>query len=202
MVQGRRNGTCLEAGVFALAATLAGGSAPQAQDLPKVETTFASGATLRFYGQINKGVLSYGDGQVSETCDLIDNDNSNTRFGPSYTQDFAESRACIGIIEIADAPFSTLTASILQPSPPAPLRDPNLPAFGKPHKGKLLLQGSSAPLTQNRPPSQDRRPRCPRTSVRDLSGLYRRVVRWPRSRVLTGSCKAAVAAGGERRCLS
>ena len=119
MVQGRRNRICLEAGVIALAATLAGGSAPQAQDLPKVETTFPGGATLRFYGQINKGVLSYDDGQVSETYGLIDNDNSNTRFGLTYTQDFAASWAYLGIIEIAYAPFSTSTASLLQPSPPA-----------------------------------------------------------------------------------
>jgi hypothetical protein len=110
---------CLEAGVIALAASLAGGSALQAQDQPKVETTFAGSAKLRFHGQINKGVLTYDDGQVSETYGLIDNDNSNTRFSLTYTQDFAQSWAYLGIIEIAYAPFSTLTANILQPSPPA-----------------------------------------------------------------------------------
>ena len=118
-MQGHWNRNCLNAGVFALAATVLGGSALQAQDLPKVETTFAGGATLRFYGQINKGVLTFDDGQVSETYALIDNDNSNTRFGLTYTQDFAERWAYLGIIEIAYAPFSTSTASLLQPTPPA-----------------------------------------------------------------------------------
>jgi hypothetical protein len=119
MVQGDWNTNCLEAGIIALAATLAGCSALQAQDLPKVEKTFATGGTLRFYGQINKGVLTFDDGQVSESYGLIDNDNSNTRFGLTYTQDFADSWAYLGIIEIAYAPFSTATASLLQPSPPA-----------------------------------------------------------------------------------
>jgi hypothetical protein len=119
MGQGHWNRTWLEAGVIAVAATLAGCSVLQAQDLPKVETRFVSGATLRFYGQINKGVLTFDDGQVSETYGLIDNDNSNTRVGLTYTQDFAGSWSYLGIIEIAYAPFSTSTASILQPSPPA-----------------------------------------------------------------------------------
>jgi hypothetical protein len=118
MVQGHWN-RHFEACLIALAVTLAGCSALQAQDLPKVETIFATGATLRFYGQINKGVLTFDDGQVSESYGLIDNDNSNTRFGLTYTQDFAESWAYLGIIEIAYAPYSTSTASLLQPSPPA-----------------------------------------------------------------------------------
>jgi hypothetical protein len=67
MAQGQWNRTCLEAGIIALAATLAGCSALLAQDLPKIETTFANGATLRFCGQINRGVLTFDDGQVSET---------------------------------------------------------------------------------------------------------------------------------------
>ena len=58
-----------------------------AQELPKIEKTFENGGTLRFYGQINKGVLSYDDGQETESYGLIDNDNSNTRFGLTYTQD-------------------------------------------------------------------------------------------------------------------
>lgn len=119
MVQGHWTGTCVAAGVIGFVASLAACSALQAQDLPEVETTFATGATLRFYGQVNKGVLTFGDGQVIESCGLTDNDNSNTRFGLTYTQDFAERWAYLGIIEIAYAPFSTSTASILQPSPPA-----------------------------------------------------------------------------------
>lgn len=116
---GQRCGYLPRSGVIALAAGLLGCTALQAQDLPKVETTFGNGATLRFYGQINKGVLRYDDGQVRESYGLIDNDNSNTRFGLTYAQDVAERWAYLGIIEIAYAPFSTTNTSILQPSPPA-----------------------------------------------------------------------------------
>jgi len=59
-----------------------------AQGLPPLQTEFANGASLRFYGQINKGILSYDDGQETKSYFLIDNDNSNTRFGLSYTQKF------------------------------------------------------------------------------------------------------------------
>ena len=90
-----------------------------AQDLPKIEKTFENGGTLRFYGQINKGVLSYDDGQETESYGLIDNDNSNTRFGLTYTQDFGDRWKYLGTIEIAYAPFSTSNTSILQQSPPS-----------------------------------------------------------------------------------
>ena len=109
----------LAAGIAALAAALLGSTALMAQDLPKIETTFANGGTLRFYGQINKGILTYDDGQESETYGLIDNDNSNTRFGLTYTQDFGDRWNYLGTIEIAYAPFSTGNTSILQQSPPS-----------------------------------------------------------------------------------
>ncbi len=107
-----------EASVLTLLAALTG--APLwAQDLPKIEKTFENGGTLRFYGQINKGVLSYDDGQETESYGLIDNDNSNTRFGLTYTQDFGDRWKYLGTIEIAYAPFSTSNTSILQQSPPS-----------------------------------------------------------------------------------
>ena len=122
--------TIAEASLVALIGAVAGGTGLQAQDLPKaettppanlpkVETTFASGGTLRFYGQINKGFLTYDDGQVTESYNLIDNDNSNTRFGLTYTQDFARTWNYLGTIEIAYAPYSTSNINILQPTPPA-----------------------------------------------------------------------------------
>jgi hypothetical protein len=101
----------------ALVAGLLGASALYAQDLPKIEKTFASGGTLRFYGQVNKGVLTFDDGQETESYGLIDNDNSNTRFGLTYTQDFGDRWTYLGTIEVAYAPFSTSNTSILQPSP-------------------------------------------------------------------------------------
>ena len=50
-------------------------TAAWSQGLPPIEREFSNGSTLRFYGQINKGVLSYDDGIDEETYYLIDNDN-------------------------------------------------------------------------------------------------------------------------------
>ena len=96
MGAGHRNRSIAARSVLALISTLLGSTALLAQDLPKVEKTFGNGGTLRFYGQINKGILTYDDGQESESYGLIDNDNSNTRFGLTYTQDFAETWTYLG----------------------------------------------------------------------------------------------------------
>ncbi len=119
MGAGHRNRSIAARSVVALLSTLLGSSALLAQDLPKIEKTFGNGGTLRFYGQINKGVLSYDDGQETESYGLIDNDNSNTRFGLTYTQKFGDEWTYLGTIEIAYAPFSTGNTSILQQSPPS-----------------------------------------------------------------------------------
>ncbi len=116
---GQRNRRLKAASAAVTMTLLLGSSALHAQDLPKIEKTFATGGTLRFYGQINKGVLSYDDGLESESYGLIDNDNSNTRFGLTYTQDFAETWTYLGTIEIGYAPFSTSNTSLLQQSPPS-----------------------------------------------------------------------------------
>lgn len=103
-----------------LAVVLSFGAAMgHAQDMPKIESTFANGGMLRFYGQLNKGVLTYDDGQVSESYGLIDNDNSNTRFGLTYTQDIGQGWNYLGTVEVSYAPFSTSNISILQQSPPS-----------------------------------------------------------------------------------
>lgn len=109
----------LRLGGAAMMGLFLGSSALLAQDLPKIEKTFGNGGTLRFYGQINKGILTYDDGQETESYGLIDNDNSNTRFGLTYTQSFAETWTYLGTIEVAYAPFSTSNTSILQQSPPS-----------------------------------------------------------------------------------
>lgn len=103
---------------LALQSTVAAG-----QDLPKVETTFGNGGTLRFYGQIDKGFLSYDDGLVTERYGLIDNYNSNTRFGLTYDQAIGGGWTYLGTIEIQYAPFSTSNINILQQSPPASAYD-------------------------------------------------------------------------------
>jgi hypothetical protein len=40
------------------------------QGLPPIERTFANRGTLRFYGQIDKGVLNYDDGAETEIYGL------------------------------------------------------------------------------------------------------------------------------------
>jgi hypothetical protein len=114
-----RNSAVTKPWCIVLVPVLLGCTALYAQDLPKIERTFDNGGTLRFYGQINKGVLTYDDGQESESYGLIDNDNSNTRFGLTYKQDFGDGWNYLGTVEVAYAPFSTSNTNLLQQSPPA-----------------------------------------------------------------------------------
>lgn len=92
------------------------------QGLPPIEREFPNGSTATFYGQINKGILQYDDGEESETYGLIDNNNSGTRFGLAYTRDFGD-WTFENVNEFQYAPFSTANASILQQSPPSSAYD-------------------------------------------------------------------------------
>ena len=93
-------------------------TAASSQGLSPIKAEFANGATLQFYGQINKGVLNYDDGVDSETYGLIDNANSNTRVGLRYNQDFGAWHF-ENVNEIGYAPFSTDNTSIIHQSPDA-----------------------------------------------------------------------------------
>ena len=73
---------------------------------PPLQTEFANGATLRFYGQINKGILNYDDGIDNDSYYLIDNDNSSTR------------SACATPRSSATGPSRTSTSSSTRPTPP------------------------------------------------------------------------------------
>jgi hypothetical protein len=97
--------------VFVAAAGAAG-----AQGIPRVETEFPNGAKLRFYGQINKGILNYDDGVDSETYYIIDNDNSSTRFGLRYDQTF-DDWTFTNVNEIQYAPYSTGNINIIDDTP-------------------------------------------------------------------------------------
>lgn len=111
--------TCRPAGrsfLLCLPAALLLGSAAAAQGLPPIEHEFANGGTVRLYGQVNKGILSYDDGQETESYGLIDNDNSNTRVGITYTQEFG-AWTFQNTNEIGYAPFSTANTNILHQSP-------------------------------------------------------------------------------------
>ncbi len=105
---------CLASATVILAVT---GSLAQAEGIPPVEWTFAGGGTFRFYGQINKGFLTFNDGEETETYNLIDNYNANTRFGLTYDQTLGRDWAYQGRFELQYDPFSTNTANILDPKP-------------------------------------------------------------------------------------
>ena len=100
-------------------AALLAATAASAQGLRKIEHTFPDGSTLRFYGQINKGVLQYDDGQETESYALIDNNNSNTRAGTSYNRTFGDGWTFENVNEIGYAPYSTADINILKQTPSA-----------------------------------------------------------------------------------
>ncbi len=56
-----------------------------AEGLPKIEWEMPGGAKLRIYGQINQGILVYDDGFGSEAYGPVDNNNSSSRIGVTYT---------------------------------------------------------------------------------------------------------------------
>lgn len=89
-----------------------------AEGLPPIAHTFGNGATLTFYGQINKGVLQYDDGAETQSYGLIDNANSNTRVGLTLQQDWGGGWTFENVDEFSYAPFSTSNTSIEQQSPP------------------------------------------------------------------------------------
>ncbi len=95
----------------------------QAQGIPKIETEFANGGKLRFYGQINKGFLNYDDGQVSDSYNFIDNANSNTRFGLTYGTALGDGWDYLGTFEFTYQPYSTNNSAapinLRTPSPPS-----------------------------------------------------------------------------------
>lgn len=103
--------TALLAGVSTLAI-----GASAADGLPKVEWTAPNGDTLRFYGQINMGILSFDDGIDTESYGLVDNNNSQSRVGLLYTHKFGD-WTFQNTNEIGYAPYSTANASILNTSP-------------------------------------------------------------------------------------
>lgn len=101
------------AGALALLA-LAG--AALADGVAPLERTFRNGATFRFYGQINKGILVYDDGRDTRGYPLIDNAVSNTRFGLSYTRKLG-AWTFENVNELKHAPFSTTNTNIVDRHP-------------------------------------------------------------------------------------
>ena len=83
-----------------------------ARGLPPLERTLADGTTIRLYGHVNWGVLTYDDGRETNTYAPIDNANSVTRLGvlaerPVGAWDVG------GRVEVQYAPYSTFDVSVL-----------------------------------------------------------------------------------------
>ncbi len=91
-------------------------TAAAAQGLPPIKREFSNGSVLQFYGQIDKGVLNYDDGIETQTYNLIDNNNSNTRVGLKYTQSFGDWKF-ENTNEFAYAPYSTSNINIVDDTP-------------------------------------------------------------------------------------
>ncbi len=94
---------------------IAASAAAQDDGLPPVQMEFSNGATLRFYGQINKGILQYDDGIETKSYGLIDNANSGTRFGLKYTQKSGD-WTFENVDEFGYAPFSTGNTNLENPN--------------------------------------------------------------------------------------
>lgn len=109
--------------LMVMTVSILAGSAVLADPLPRVEKKFANGSVLRFYGQINKGFLNYDDGLVSESYNFIDNNNSNTRFGLTYTARINDQWDYLGTLEIQYAPYSTSNQA-LDPATGLPKSNP------------------------------------------------------------------------------
>lgn len=60
------------------------------EGIPKLEWEFSDGGKLKVYGQIDTGVLVYDDGFQTEAYAPVDNDNSSSRTGATYDQEFAD----------------------------------------------------------------------------------------------------------------
>lgn len=105
------------------AATMFASGAPTfaqeaSKGLPPIKFTFANGGVATLYGQINKGVLQYDDGQETNSYGLIDNDNSSTRFGLKYARSFG-AWSFENVNEFKYAPFSTSDTNIENQTPTA-----------------------------------------------------------------------------------
>lgn len=98
------------------ALAIALGSGAAAQGLPPLKVEFPDGSSAQFYGQINKGVLSYDDGRKTNSYGLVDNKNSSTRAGLRYSRSLGSDWTFGTRLEFEYAPFSTGDVSILNQS--------------------------------------------------------------------------------------
>ena len=84
---------------------------PEGKDQPvaieALEWEFRDDTTILVYGQINKGVLNFDDGENSTTYGLTDNANSSTRAGVTSTTDLNDDWELWSNIEIQYAPHSS-----------------------------------------------------------------------------------------------
>ena len=87
-----------------------------AEGLPKLEWELSNGAKFKIYGQIDTGVLVYEDGFQTEAYAPVDNDNSSSRIGATYDQDFGDWNFG-GALEVEYPVYSTINLSVLNDEP-------------------------------------------------------------------------------------
>ncbi len=97
-------------------AALAPATLAHAEGLPKLEWQLSNGAKFRIYGQIDTGVLVYDDGFDTDAYAPVDNENSSTRFGATYDQDFG-AWAFGAALEAEYPVYSTNSLNVLDDQP-------------------------------------------------------------------------------------
>lgn len=103
------------AGLVGLVAA-SGAAQAQSTGLAPIKFGLSNGGSLTLYGQVNKGIAQYDDGEATRSYGLVDNANSNTRFGLRYDQKFGD-WAFQNVNEFAYAPYSTSDVNINTPNP-------------------------------------------------------------------------------------
>lgn len=76
------------AALATVAIPASGAFAQEFQGIQPLEWDFRDNTSIQVYGQINKGILAFDDGDESTSYGLVDNDNSSTRLGIRSTTAF------------------------------------------------------------------------------------------------------------------
>lgn len=118
------------------------------EGLPKLEWELSNGGKVKIYGQIYAGVLVYDDGFQTEAYAPVDNDNSSSRIGVTYGQDFGDWNFGAAL-EVEYPVYSTNNLSVLNDEPDWTWNDTYFRKieayFGSDSFGKISLgQGNMA----------------------------------------------------------
>ncbi|WP_424931146.1 porin [Amaricoccus macauensis] len=87
--------------------------AQDSQGIQPLEWNFRDHTAIQLYGQINKGILTFDDGDESTSYGLVDNDNSSTRLGITSTTNFDSGWEMFSNIEFEYQPHASNTVNQL-----------------------------------------------------------------------------------------